>query len=508
MEFTATASRRLILATAIAALFGTLATPALADTETLLEKLHEKGVLSDDEYEQMRTEARAERRSQALKNATDVEKEQKSKEAVASASKLKLPDAIKSMELYGDIRLRYEDRIASSNARVTNATGGVLSSGDYDRQRWRYALRLGVRGDVADDFFYGIRLETSTNARSSWVTFADDTANAPSAKNSDTIGVGQVFVGWRATDWLTLQGGKMPNPLYTSPMVWDPDIAPEGFAERFNFKLNDSFSAFATLGQFQYLDVSTPSTNNSDVTIGKQNLMIFAWEVGGAYKFAEDKSLKAGVNYYTYSGGHAGSALTGNFTGQPTATATGNFNNTGNASQVGTDNLEVVEIPFEFKFPMLNHAAMLYGNVAKNLKGKDRATAAGLSAFDDQDKAFQAGFSFGSANLPYGTGQGPVYGSSAKKGTWETRFYFQRVEAFALDPNLMDSDFFEGRTNMQGWFVAGAYSPADAVITTVRYGQAQRYNDSLGTGGANQDIPQVNPITDYKLLQFDLTLRF
>ncbi len=27
----------------------------------------------------------------------------------------------------------------------------------------------------------------------------------------------------------------MPNPVYTTPMVWDPDINPEGLAEKFNF---------------------------------------------------------------------------------------------------------------------------------------------------------------------------------------------------------------------------------------------------------------------------------
>ena len=76
MGFTTTASKRLILATAIAGLFGTIATPALADMETLLDKLHEKGVLSDDDYQEMRTEARADRRAQALKEAKEEEKKQ------------------------------------------------------------------------------------------------------------------------------------------------------------------------------------------------------------------------------------------------------------------------------------------------------------------------------------------------------------------------------------------------------------------------------------------------
>src|SRR5229473_6813954 len=262
MGFTTAASKRLILATAIAGLFGASAAPAFgADTETLLDKLHEKGVLSDDEYEQMRTEARADRRAEALKNASDVEKEQKAKEA--SGSKFKVPDALKSMELFGDLRLRYEDRIATSPTDV-----------NFDRQRWRYALRVGVRGDVADNFFYGLRFDTGTYGRSAWVTFADDNVSssksAQANKTNDAMAVGLAFVGWKPTSWLQVIGGRQPNPLYTTPMVWDPDITPEGLVEKFNFKLSDNFTTFATAGQFIYQDFSKPSTNNSSLSVGRQ----------------------------------------------------------------------------------------------------------------------------------------------------------------------------------------------------------------------------------------------
>jgi len=73
---------------------------------------------------------------------------------------------------------------------------------------------------------------------------------------------------------------------------------------------------------------------------------------------------------------------------------------------------------------------------------------------------------------------------------------------------MIDSDFFE-RTNIEGWFLAGAYSPADAIIATLRYGEAKRYNSSLGTGGFNDDSSGLNDsINKYKLMQFDVTLRF
>jgi hypothetical protein len=33
-------------------------------------------------------------------------------------------------------------------------------------------------------------------------------------------------------------------------------------------------------------------------------------------------------------------------------------------------------------------------------------------------------------------------------------------------------------------------------------------DSKLGTGGSNQDIPQINSIEHYELLQLDLSLRF
>jgi len=77
--------KRLILAASVAALFCGLSAPAFsADTEMLIEKLREKGVLSEEEYQEMRTEARAERRAQALKEANETEKAAKKAESAPS----------------------------------------------------------------------------------------------------------------------------------------------------------------------------------------------------------------------------------------------------------------------------------------------------------------------------------------------------------------------------------------------------------------------------------------
>ncbi|HXX10764.1 MAG TPA: putative porin, partial [Burkholderiales bacterium] len=97
---------------------------------------------------------------------------------------------------------------------------------------------------------------------------------------------------------------------------------------------------------------------------------------------------------------------------------------------------------------------------------------------------------------------------AAKKNTWEARAYWKQIDLNSLDPNLIDSDFFEGRTNLQGVFLAFAYAPTDAIIGTVRFGEAHRVTSTGPTPGSNPDLPLVQPINEYKIIQFDLTWKF
>src|SRR5690348_9971092 len=157
--------------------------------EALVNKLVQKGVLTEKEGQELMTE-------------TDTN--------MVSASKWKLSNAIKDIGLFGDVRFRYEYR-GADNAPKSGAT-----TDDYARERFRYAVRVGIKGDLFDDFYYGLRLETSTNPRSPWVTFGDDTTGTPFAKNSDGINLGQAYIGWHPTSWYEMTVGKMPMPLYIS----------------------------------------------------------------------------------------------------------------------------------------------------------------------------------------------------------------------------------------------------------------------------------------------------
>jgi len=255
-----------------------------------------------------------------------------------------------------------------------------------------------------------------------------------------------------------------------------------------------------------------------------------AWQAGATVNLSKDVFVKAAPVLYTYTGVGSTNGVNGGlalpYTGQGIPGYAGPVNNpdynTGTGAnaafnQDGINSLMVLEIPAEFDFPLLSSPfgelrGRFFGDFAINLKGQERArdaASAGMlpHSYPNDVKAFQFGFGIGSGGVAYGPSQGLVYGTAAKKGAWEARVYWQHVEQYALDVNLMDSDFFEGRANLQGYYGALAYSLTDALIGTLRLGYAQQINASLGTGGNNLDIPGINPINHYKLLQLDLTLK-
>jgi hypothetical protein len=483
---------------------------AQVTADALLDKLVAKGILKADEAEQLKIESTG--------NS-------------GSGTQFKLASIVKSVEIYGDLRFRYEYRAA----KLGPEAGGAY----YDAaNRWRYALRLGARGDLTDDFYYGIRFETSANPRSTWNSFGNasggqGTLYGPFSKaNNYSFFIGQAYLGWHPYSWVDLSIGRVPQPLYTTPMVWDSDFAPEGAVEKFKYTYGP-VDYFATFAQYVYQD-TTPSSysaveggGTATAVLGPtpvNDAYLLAWQVGGTYHVDTNLSVKVAPVLYTYVGhGNQSSGFYGPFVGegeggfnfQPGASTSGvpgGFGVTTSLNQTGINNLFILEIPMQVDFKIGSLDARAFGDWAVNFEGDDRARAAyyggraiggffpgGLQL--NQDQAMQFG-------LAVGNNVDLLYSAKPKKGTWEARAYFQHVEQYALDPNLLDSDFFEGRGNMQGLYAGFAYSLTDATIATVRYGLAERINRQLGTGGYNADLPLPNPIDRYQIVQVDLTWKF
>jgi hypothetical protein len=133
----------------------------------------------------------------------------------------------------------------------------------------------------------------------------------------------------------------------------------------------------------------------------------------------------------------------------------------------------------------------LFADFAVNLEGHDRAAAAGHPDKGDQRYAYQIGIGFGQIKA---------------KHDWQVNVFWQHTEQYSLDPNLVDSDLFDSRVNMEGIGVQASYALSDAVIFAIDYGYGWASDNSLGTGGTG-DIG-INPLDHYQLFQADMNVRF
>jgi len=439
--------------------------------------------------------------------------------------KWKLFPAITELELFGDLRLRYEYR------------GGRLPSNDPDhpndwqeRERERYRLRIGLRGTVLDDWFFGVRLETSASARSTNVTFGGDTSTTspggggPFAKGDDGVFVGQAYGGYKGFPGFTFTGGRMPNPFVTTRMVWDDDINPEGLAEQWKHTFTIGGGAaepvsyskdgknvappppaeplvkidvFANFGQFVYDDsnpsnpIGTPPTTTQPIGGETQqtplaNAFMLGWQVGAKFDFPHIAYFQLAPTLYNYTGD--GNTFNVHFSGDP-----GNYPGTDiPRNQTGINSLLVFDIPAEIGWKVGKIPMRIFGDFATNFEADDRATAAGHPDKDGDRYAYQIGLGIGQLK---------------KKHDWQIDAWWQHQDQYALDPNLVDSDLFNATLNLEGVAVRGGYMLADAVVFNLTWAYAWRIDDSIGTGGIGDNI-SINPVDQYQIFQADLSFKF
>ena len=551
----------------LAAFFAAVTVPtqqAHAQTDAaLLNALVKKGVLSDQEAQQIQTEDQKEYSETA-------------------ASKISLSSSIKTITFYGDLRLRYELRDGTTPAGYTGNGGAHLSSADSeDRNAWRYRLRFGFKGTLADNFFFGIRAATNPYYdRSGNVTFGHSDAAGPFGKGQSIMGIDQVYLGWHPTDDITLTGGQMPNPLYTTNLVWSEDLNPAGAAEQWDHTFDDNFEVFATASQFVYQAAAGNGiTNGLGGDTSNYNTFMYAEQAGFKYNFDKNTFFKGAATMYTYSGtsGNASAGTVASLyssTGQldlaaPNASPSyfnGPFVGAASAplSNVsGINDLAVLETPMEFDFKIGPGVHTISSADPKDVKGMSSATTTGwvlpMRIFADFAYNFEADERADAAraaidalaNSPAASNLGvtaptatagqtqaqatramvnsPTFqgvldsgkgfldqsayeigieaGQLKKKGDWDAKLWWQSTGYYAVDPNLIDADIFNAATNLQGVVVAVSHNWTDGLSSTLRYAYANPVNGRMATPNVNQDL-QEGDIRQYNLFQADLMWKF
>jgi hypothetical protein len=477
----------------IFALIGILAigfTAVHAQEDALLDALVKKGVLSDQEAEDVRA---------------DLAKEN----AQTPAGKLSLSNHISQLKLYGDARMRYEYLDESPQSKSFHNVDPYANQ----NTRYRYRIRVGADYTFTDNFSAGFELESSTAGDSANQSMGNGFSKYP-------IQVGLIYLQWKPTDWLTLVGGKQRNPLYTTDLMWDPDINPEGASETLSFHPTDKFSIGFTAGQFIYADNGENSGDsitgftNGNTTSNNNDVWMFAEQMPMQFNFDKDTFIKEVPGFLTYMGGgntnistSAGSAGSNGVFGGGSAVTYTNIH--------ASDGLAIITAPGEFDWKTWERPFKLYWDFALNLDGKDRIQnvylfpdgTAGTTALRKQN------WNLGD-NMAWLVGL--QVGQNKKKGDWSIKGDFRQIGLAAVDPNINDSDFADSYLNQQGIKVQSVYNFTDFLTGSLTYFNTWNYKSNLfdsltaaPTSGSNAaSVFALTPANTTQRVQVDLVWKF
>jgi len=493
--------------------------------------------------------SRLEKAVTELQQENEDLKKQMGTTADSAAAKIKLSAPVQELRIYGDGRVRF----AFNEGRVVEG----VDHGQADR--WRYRLRLGMDLKLNEGWFFGFQLQTGANARSTNVTMggvpvfnkastdsdnfvtAVDPATIKTTKAKavtrvnfgDTVFVGLMYLRYTPRNWISLEGGRIPNPFIGgntgasggSLLVWDPDINPQGFAEHFKITLGpwggtpagyskDGYSKegkailtpepatgmtldlFANFGQFVYEDVMENNFNKAPGPAGEvanhADLWMLGFQAGAKANFTKTIYFQVAPAFYTYTGGDV---YANPFNGDATQVVLNSNAVPGllTFNQTGINDLEMLEIPAEFGWTWWKTPFKIFGEYVDNLQSKERAREAG-----HPDK---------NEGTAYAVGAG--VGAIKKKGDWELKGWWQHEEQFALDPNIIDDDIFDGKLNMEGYVLKLSYAFTDAAWFAATYAKGTRIDHSLGTGGGGGLLGAAGfPLDTAQLLFLDVNLKF
>lgn len=369
------------------------------------------------------------------------------KDEAATVQGRKLAKWVDRVTFSGDIRLRHESF-------YRNTTD--------DRHRQRFRLRLGPELKMGS-LTVGIRLASGTGEQVS----TNQSFDALSSQKA--LWIDRAFVKWNSPElrWLTLAGGRMPNPFfghYSSDLVWDDDFNPEGFAQNLNVTFG-SAALFLNLGQF-ILDEDSGGKSSTDQ-------WLFGQQLGVAIEPVKDVKTTLAAAYY-----NAVNTRNNNF-GQSVCQA-GNSRVTACASPLAAtgvlvNDYNVVDVTAGVGLKLGPVPVAVMGDYVTNTV--DTETVTGV---ETKNSGYQAGLVLGKASDPQ---------------TWELAYFYKLVGADATLSDLADSDFGEGGTDRKGHIGWVAYNPSKALQMKVKYFRTEVESDLTAPNDINR-------------LQADLSVKF
>jgi len=279
--------------------------------------------------------------------------------------------------------------------------------GQDDRKRNRIRARVLLQADVSDTVEVGLGLATggedpvSTNQ-----TLGGGGSSKP-------LSLDLAYFEWTGLKNTVLLGGKFKQQQHRAGnfgLIWDDDWRPEGTSLRYD---NGRFFA---VGLGTWIE-SDSSSSQQEFSYGIQ--------AGITVPLSHEVSLTLGTGYYHFDTAGKSSFFGdedffGNSFDPVTGTYLYDYRETEGFVELGLD--------------LFDRPTLLFANYVQNLE------------VDENDSGYAFGIN---------------YNEARKKGSWEIRMAYKKLEADAVLGLLTDSDFGNGGTNNKGVVASGAYAMHD-----------------------------------------------
>ncbi len=230
-----------------------------------------------------------------------------------------LPDWVSNFKLSGDFRVRHQlDQYGNENPGTlspdnlyldileVNEAGGIGAAGpnaffntSQDVNRWRLRGRFEVAATIADRWLFDARVATGDgrNPDSTNVTLGDY------GRGFD-INLDRAFAQYNApasvgAPWLTATVGRLPNPFYSTDLVWDEDLNFDGVAATFRYRLGDK-GLNAMPDRRRSLNLTAALFPIDQVEFDSADKWLAAGQLHGIWEFDNQNSVQMGVAFYDY----------------------------------------------------------------------------------------------------------------------------------------------------------------------------------------------------------------
>ncbi|MGF6330380.1 hypothetical protein ABH909_003258 [Pseudomonas sp. BS3782 TE3695] len=419
------------------------------------------------------------------------------------------PDWVSRISFDGDIRLRDESRYYSgTNSNEIVDFAKLNNNGPYDvnpnsstnlppllntredrENLFRLRARLGMKAVISPEWTAGIRIGTGSDNNP-----VSTTQTLGGGFGKKDIWLDQGYLTWKPSDQLTLTGGRIANPFFSTDMLYSTDLNFDGVAAIFDHKLNRDWGLFGTVGAFPVEYTNDTSSSNGFDKEESDNKWLYGAQIGANWAINNNNRLKGALAYYRFDDieGQRSSPCEP-WAGAPGCDSDGSrsaFMQKGNSvfllrditpnplNPAATPQPQFVGLASEFNLLDLNlvwdtdlpedFKLRSQGNYVHNLgydEGEMRKRSAGQIVNNlDSDGELESGANAWMVQFTLGNSL-----DLKNQGDWNFFAGYKYIQPDALPDGFNDSSFHLGGTNAKGYFLGGNYGLAKNVFATGRW---------------------------------------